>query len=60
MISTSKRIIPTKKLIFIGNYVDINRPKDEYIPENKISIPACNWSAFEKTMIDNYFIFNKK
>ena len=60
MISTSKRIIPTKKLKLIGNYVYLPAPEDEYIPENKISIPACNWSAFEKTMIDRYLIFNKE
>jgi len=59
MISTSKRVIPTKELTFIGNYVDLPTPKDEYIPENKISIPACHWSAFEKTLIDDYLMFNK-
>ncbi|CAM2877239.1 hypothetical protein HAHI6034_01140 [Hathewaya histolytica] len=59
MISTSKRVIPTKKLSFIGNYVDLPTPKDEYIPEDKISLPACHWSAFEKTLIDDYLMFNK-
>lgn len=59
MISTSKRVIPTKRLTFIGNYVDLPTPRDEYIPENKISIPACHWSAFEKTLIDDYLMFNK-
>lgn len=59
MISSSKRVIPNKKLIFIGNYGDIPTPKDEYIPENKISIIACQWSAFEKTLIDDYLMFNK-
>lgn len=58
MISTSKRIIPNKKLIFIGNYADIPRPKEEYIPEDKISITACHWSAFEKTIIDKYLRLN--
>ncbi|CAM3053152.1 hypothetical protein HAHI6034_12935 [Hathewaya histolytica] len=59
MISTSKRVIPTKKLSFIGNYVDLPTPKDEYIPEDKISLIACHWSAFEKTLIDDYLMFNK-
>lgn len=59
MISTSKRVIPIKELTFIGNYIDVPTPKDEYIPENKISIPACHWSAFEKTLIDDYLMFNK-
>lgn len=59
MISTSKRVIPTKQLTFIGNYIDLPTLKDEYIPENKISIIACHWSAFEKTLIDDYIIFNK-
>ncbi|MEQ8156789.1 MAG: hypothetical protein ABRQ25_18250 [Clostridiaceae bacterium] len=59
IISTSKRIIPTKQLTFIGNYIDIPTPKDEYIPEDKISIIACQWSAFEKTLIDDYLMFNK-
>lgn len=58
MITTSKRIIPNKQLIFIGNYVDIPTPKEEYIPENKISIIACNWSEFEKRMIDKYLTLN--
>lgn len=58
MISTSKRVIPTKQLKLIGNYVDLPTPKDEYIPENKISIPACHWSAFEKSFIDDYFRLN--
>jgi hypothetical protein len=58
MISTSKRVIPTKQLKLIGNYVDLPTPKDEYIPKDKISIVACNWSEFEKTMIDKYVILN--
>ena len=59
MISTSKRVIPTKELNFIGNYIDLPIPKDEYIPEDKISIIACHWSAFEKTLIGDYLMFNK-
>lgn len=59
MISTSKRVIPTKRLTFIGNYIDLPTPKDEYIPADKISIVACNWSVFEKTLIDDYLMFNK-
>lgn len=59
MISSSKRVIPNKQLLFIGNYIDIPTPRDEYIPENKISIIACHWSAFEKTLIDDYLMFNK-
>lgn len=58
MISTSKRIIPNKQLILIGNHVDIPTPKEEYIPENKISIISCNWPVFEKTMIDKYLRLN--
>ncbi|MFX0549445.1 hypothetical protein ACOAKC_08910 [Hathewaya histolytica] len=59
MVSTSKRVIPTKKLSFIGNYVDLPTPKYEYIPEDKISLIACHWSTFEKTLIDDYLMFNK-
>lgn len=58
MISTSKRVIPTKQLKLIGNYIDLPTPKDEYIPENKISIPACQWSVFEKTIVDKYLRLN--
>lgn len=58
MISTSKRVIPTKQLKLIGNCIDLPTPKDEFIPKDKISIPACHWSAFEKTIIDNYFRLN--
>lgn len=59
MITTSKRVISNKKLIFVGNFIDLPTPKDEYIPENKISIPPCHWGDFEKTIIDDYMLFNK-
>lgn len=59
MISTSKRVIPIKKLVFIANSSDMPTPKDEYVPKDKISIIACHWSEFEKTIIDKYLIFNK-
>ncbi|MNT76706.1 hypothetical protein D3C72_2157450 [compost metagenome] len=58
MISTSKTVIPTDKLVFIGNYFNVTGPKNEYIPDNKISIIACNWSLFEKTLIDKYYRLN--
>lgn len=58
MISTSKRVIPTKDLLYLGNYENLPAPKDEYIPHEKISIPSCNWSSFEKTIVDKYLRLN--
>lgn len=59
MISTSRAIIP-KKLKFIANYQDVDLPNNEYIEKDKISIIACQWKVFEKTMIDKYCEFNLK
>ena len=59
MISTSKKVIP-KKLIFLGNYDKISPPKIEFIKHDKLSIPACRWQDFEKTLIERYYCFNLK
>ncbi len=54
MLSTSKRIISNEKLIFIGNFVNLSTPSDEYIINDKVSMASCNWSKFEKTIVDKY------
>lgn len=60
LLSTSKRVIPNKKLIYIGNFDNLSRPKDEFIVCDKVSTVTCNWSKFEETIIDKYLKFNKK
>ena len=54
LINTSKRIIP-KNLVYIGNYQGIFSPKDEFVPENEVSIPGFLWKYFDKCMIDRFF-----
>lgn len=54
LLSTSKRIIP-KKLIFIDNILTFTPPPKEFIPHNKLSIPASSWRNFESMAIDRYF-----
>ena len=58
MLSTSKRIISNEKLIFIGNFVNLSTPSDEYIINDKVSMASCNWSKFEKTIVDKYLRLN--
>lgn len=57
LLSTAKRIIPTKNLKFIGNFSDLISPTDEYIIHDKVSTVTCQWSNFEESMIDKYYLY---
>lgn len=57
LLSTSKRIIPTNRLKFIGNFSDLTPPRDEYIIHDKVSIVTCKWSNFEESIIEKYCIY---
>lgn len=54
LISTSSRVLP-KKLVFIGNFPQINPPLNEFVPRNKIELPSTQWKDLEKTIIDSYY-----
>jgi hypothetical protein len=60
LLSTSRRIIPNDKLIFIGNFTNLSTPSDEYIIHDKVSIVTCNWSKFEETVISKYLNLNNR
>jgi hypothetical protein len=57
LLSTSKRIIPMKRLQFIGNFPDLISPRDEYIIYDKVSTSTCSWSKFEESLIDRYYLY---
>ena len=57
MISTSKRVIP-KKLIYLGNFTNINSPYVEFIPHSKLNIYSCFWKDIEESIIDRYIGHN--
>lgn len=57
LLSTSKRIVPIKKLRFIGNFPDLIPPKNEYIIHDKVSTATCKWSNFEESVIDKYYLY---
>lgn len=59
MISTSKRVIPNKKLNLIGKFDNLSRPSNEDYPHYDEMV-ACNWRDLEQTMIENYLYFTKK
>ena len=60
MISTSKRVIPSKKLIYVGNFKNLPTPNDEYVPEDSINIGVCRWADLEKEMALIYNLYHKK
>jgi hypothetical protein len=53
MISTSRRIIP-KKLIYLGNFPNLEIPANQEIIKGRIGIGACNWIDFEPHVIHLY------
>ena len=48
LLNTSKRAIPSK-LIYIGNYQNVIRPTNEFIPHSKVNITVISWKQFEET-----------
>ena len=57
LLNTSKNVIP-KKLIYVGNFVKADPPKNEFVPHSKNNIVSVSWKrsgeAFEIDMIENY------
>lgn len=49
-----------KKLIYLGNYKNINPPTKEFIPLNKLNIETIKWQNLEKEIIEKYFGNNKR
>lgn len=49
-----------KKLEYIGNYLNIEKPKYEFIPIDKINIPYTNLKYMEKDIINAYISNNLK
>lgn len=52
LITTSKRVLPLKKLINLGN-IDISGPKNEKIIEKNM-LPSYSWKGFEEYVLESY------
>ena len=48
LLNTSKRVIPSK-ILYLGNYADVIRPKNEFIPHIKENIVTVSWKNFDQT-----------
>lgn len=48
LLNTSKRVIP-KKLIYLGNYENAQRPQLEFIPHAKENLQVVAWKQFGET-----------
>lgn len=57
LLSTSKRIIPSKKLKYIGNYKKLDTPNDEYIVNDKLWLALLHWKDIETQLINRYLKF---
>lgn len=57
LVTTSKRIIP-KKLIYLGNYLNVMSPKNEFIAHR--SYISVLWKKLEEFALRNYFDYNKR
>lgn len=47
-VNTSKRIIPTK-LIYVGNFVNVIRPQNEFVPHLKENVVPVPWKKYDET-----------
>lgn len=52
LLNTSKRVIPSN-LIYLGNFLNVEPPKIEFIPHFKINISVVFWKHFEDTFETN-------
>ena len=59
IIKHSKRTIP-KNIIYLGNYQNINPPKNEFIPEDICWVPITLWKRFEDVITVRYRLYNEK
>ena len=59
IVITSKNM--TKgKLTYLGNYINITPPQNEFIPICKDNFPTVLWKNFEEKIIEMYFDHNKR
>lgn len=59
IIITSKNM--TKgKLTYLGNYINITPPQNEFISISKLNLPTIGWNELEKELIEMYFDHNKR
>ena len=49
-----------KKFTYVGNFPNINPPKNEYLPLLPISITSSYWRKIEKETIDEIDNYNKR
>ncbi len=59
IIATSSKMIP-QNLIYIGNFKDLNPPKNEFVPHTKLSISSAYWKDIESRLVNKYFYYNKR
>ncbi len=52
--ANSKRSIPIKKLTYVGNFIELNTPRVEFIIHDNSYLDSCSWSYFEKHVLDKY------
>ena len=48
------------KLTYLGNYINITPPQNEFIPICKDNFPTVLWKNFEERLIEMYFDHNKR
>lgn len=59
IVITSKNM--TKgKLTYLGNYINITPPQNEFIPICKDNFPTVLWKDFEERLMEMYFGHNKR
>ena len=59
IVITSKNM--TKgKLTYLGNYINITPPQNEFIPICKDNFPTVLWKNFEERLMEMYFGHNKR
>ena len=59
IVITSKNM--TKgKLTYLGNFINITPPQNEFIPICKDNFPTVLWKNFEERLIEMYFDHNKR
>ena len=50
---------PTEKLIYLGNRIEIEHPKNEFVPENSLFYRYMGWWDFESNICDRYIFWKE-
>lgn len=58
LIATSKKSIPYKNLEFVGNFHYIEKPVDEFIVNDPISMISSRWNELEAFVIRNCIVYH--